>query len=204
LDTPERRAGLAKQLRELARQIRNDDVREAYRAEFERRLEGVFAPARATREARAWRRGRSRPDKRPVPPAGPGIRRPPEQSRHRQEQILLATALNHPELLAENAEALAALHLASRELDRLREALIDLVSQAPDLDTADLKCHLSEQGFTPILDGLLSREVYKLGPSARPDTPLVDARAMWHHIVRARSDPVGESQAVNASEEKIG
>jgi DNA primase len=204
LDTPERRAELAKQLREMTRLIRNDDVREAYRAEFERRLEGVFAPARADRKGRAWHRGHGRRDKRPLAPAGPGIRRPPEQGRHRQEQILLATALNHPELLAENAEALAALNLGNRDLDRLRKALIDLVSLAPDLDSDDLKDHLSEQGFTPLLESLLSREVYQLGPSARPDTPLVDARAMWHHIFRARSDPVGESQAVDRSEETIG
>jgi DNA primase len=187
LDTPERRAELAKQLRDMTRLIRDDDVREAYRADFERRLEGLFAPARAGTKGRAWHRGQGRRDKRPLPPAGPGIRRPPEQGRHRQEQILLATALNHPELLAENAEALAALHLTDRELDRLRKALSDLVSLAPDLDSDDLKCHLSEQGFTPLLDSLLSREVYRLGPSARPDTPLVDARAMWHHIFRARS-----------------
>jgi hypothetical protein len=96
------------------------------------------------------------------------------------------------------------LNLSNQELDRLRKALIDLVSLAPDLDSDDLKGHLSKQGFTPLLDSLLSREVYQLGPFARPDTPLVDARAMWHHIFRARGDPVGESQAVDRGEEIIG
>ena len=203
-ETPERRAGLAKDLRELAQGIGNQDVREAYQAEFRRQLGAAFATPPARRDGRHGRRPAGRGAAAPGLPGGPGVRRPPEQLRHRQEQILLATALNHPALLAENAEALAALDLTSKALDRLKKALIDLVSRAPDLDTAALKRHLSEQGFTPILDDLLSRKVYGMGPSARPDAPLVDAREMWQHLFRAHKDPAVESVAVDRSEEKAG
>jgi DNA primase len=184
-DTPERQAGLRQDLRAAVRQIRDADVRTGYQAEMERRLQAAFSFVPARQEGRYGRRPGTRwSERRPLKEgAGPGVRQSPERLRHRQEQVLIATLVNHPELLADHAEDVSALDLANRDLDRLRRALIDLVAREPTLDSEGLRCHLSEQGFTAVLSRLLSRQTYQLGPSAKPETPLDEARETWRHIL---------------------
>jgi hypothetical protein len=110
----------------------------------------------------------------------------------------LAAAINHPEILAEYAEDLAGLKLLGAELGRLSRALVDAVSEAPDLETADLKCHLSEQGFSRLLEGLLSRQVYDLEPWVRPDTPVVEVRPKWVHFLALQRERQAELEAMQA------
>jgi DNA primase len=129
---------------------------------------------------------------------GLGLRRSPGALRHRREQALLAAAINHPEILAEYAEDLAGLKLLGAELGRLSRALVDAVSEAPDLETADLKCHLSEQGFSRLLEGLLSRQVYDLEPWVRPDTPVVEVRPKWVHFLALQRERQAELEAMQA------
>ena len=67
----------------------------------------------------------------------------------------------------------------NRELGRLRGRLVDLIADDPALDSDGLRCHLEQQGFTEVLNGLLSRDVYDLFHSAKPGAPLEKAREVW-------------------------
>ena len=132
-----------------------------------------------------WRgKGWGGPRHRPAPSGGRraqpgaeatrlGARQSPDLLRRRQEQVLLATLINHPSLLLESAEDLADFNLSGAEYQRLRAALLDAVADdllfPGDLDSARLRCHLSEVGFSGILDGILSPDVYVHGKFARPD-----------------------------------
>lgn len=194
-DTPERKAGLRRALRTVVRQIHDADVRAAYETEMERRLQAAFGFGPSAPVARrSPRPGPQRYERRPsAERPGRGVQRP-EQLRHVREQVLIATLVNHPALLADHAEEISGLELANHELDRLRRALIDLVARDPTLDSEGLRCHLSEQGFSAVLSRLLCRRIYKLGPSARPETPLEDAREDWRDILSRLRARAGEIQ----------
>ena len=205
-DTPERRAGLRRHLRQTVGTIRDPEVREAYWDEMERRFEAAFrgGPAAAQRRGpgggfrdgpqgrspgrsgagwepaggERWRASRPRvlPDVSVPPQVRP---RPASQSAQRQEQVLLAALINHPELLHEAAETLAGLRLENRALAALLADLLDCAASAESLDRETLRSHLTERGSSEIVAGLLVRRVYHLGPFASPDATLAEVRDAW-------------------------
>ena len=197
LDTPERRAGLRKDLRESLRRIADEEVRAAYWDDMQLRLDDLFRPP--GRRGRQWdgpsragsgrkagapgqRGAERRLDRRGLPDVSvpPLARtRPAAQTAMRQEQVLLAALLNHPNLLLDAAEPLAALQLENRELGRLLTALLDRAASHEDLDRAAIHSHLCEQGFSGLLADLLHRRVYKVGPFARPEATPAEVEAAW-------------------------
>jgi len=200
-ETPERRAGLRQDLRASVREIRDSDVRAGYESELERRFDAAFGYRRPAQPGRptTGRRAGGPPARAAEALGGRGVRIPERQRYHRQEQALLAYLINHPALLSEFAEEVAGLSLGSRTLDQLRGALVDLIAEDPALDSGGLRCHLERQGFAAVLNGLLSRDVYDLFHSARPGTPLSEAREVWLETLnrqKARTgaaNPDGES-----------
>ena len=212
LATPERQAGLWQALKKNIAEIRDPDVQAAYRRAMEQRFETAFAynPVTGRRVRGGGRPGAgSRPGRAParqgspaaVPglvTAGRGLRQSPGGLRHRREQVLLAAAINHPEILTEHAEDLAGLELAGAELRRLAGALVDLIAGAPDLDSEALKRHLCEQGFSKVLDGLLNRRVYETWSFVKPETPLAEVRPNWVHFLALHRERQAELEAARA------
>jgi DNA primase len=191
-ETPEQLAGLRQVLRESVREVRDSDVRAGYEREMERRFDEAFGYRRGAPGRQAPGRGSGGPKARASgQKAGRGVRVPHRQQSIRQEQALLAYLVNHPELLLEFAENVADLRFENRDLDRLRGALVDLIAGDPALDSEGLRCHLEQQGFTAVLNGLLSRDVYGLYHSARPGAPLDEARKVWLPLLehKARRGP---------------
>ena len=202
LDTPERQAALVEALNGQVRRIENPEVQTAYREDMNGRFYAAFGygpwgrPARgaaAQRRAPGWswdrkaRQGRAGFRRGPggsgraglaagsLAP-GLGAQKDPELNRQRQDQVLLAALVNHPELLAEQAEDLAQFTFSGPDLRRFYEILADFVAGEPDLDSAALKDHLSGQGFSGVLRGLCGPAVYVHGRFARPEAPLEEAR----------------------------
>jgi DNA primase len=150
-DTPERRAGLRKEMSEIIGRIGEKSVRDAYKAEFDRRLEELFSGGRSARPAASGSR-------RPAPsvkPGGEAMRGPAPDALRLQGEVILATILNHPGLVAARLEALAHLALPRGQLDKLRQAIIDHAAHQPDLDSEALINHLNVEGFADMLPGLL-------------------------------------------------
>ena len=102
---------------------------------------------------------------------------------NRTEELLLAALINHNKLLTEFVEDLAGLDFADRDLDGLRQALIDCIAGNTDLDSEGVKCHLSELGFSGLLATLLAPERYVHGRFARPDASEEVARQSVMHIL---------------------
>ncbi len=182
LSTPERRAGLWRVLSESLAKIGDKEVRAAYRQAMTERFEQQLGYNPVT----GWRRRPTGPNARAglggrpgSSPAGAGLRQPPEVLRRRHEELLVATAINHPRLLLDGAEELAAADFAAEDLSLLVTAILDQMAAAPDLDSDSLKCHLSQHGFAGLLKSLLSKRVYIHGVFARPDTPFADVRSKW-------------------------
>jgi len=196
VDTPERRAAIRAALRDQTRTIRDPELREDYRQEMERRFELVFGyGTKGGSQGGGWRgerggRGRFAGGRFG---AGKGKWGPPEApSRHRRptdllrperaEQLLLATLINHNNLLIEFVEDLVGLDFGSGDLNGLRQALIDCMAHNADLDSEGVKCHLSNQGYSGLLATLLTPEVYVHGRFARPDASAEVARQSVLHI----------------------
>ena len=226
-DTPERRAALWKALTGAVEAIGDPELKDAYREDMAERFGNAFGyvpgrrgwrpqGGRSQHASRGWGSGsgrswRGRDDRFGGTFAGgggkigaplPGLRRPPaQQLRRRQEQVLLAAAVNHPELLTERAEDLAALTFESEDLRRFSQALLDLAAEAPDLDSDALKCHLSKLGHAKVLDGLLQRQVYAQGSCARPETPIVEVRRVWDRVAAMQRQRQADAETLEAEQQ---
>ena len=95
---------------------------------------------------------------------------------------MLALILNHPFLLSEMEEDLAALELVSPDLDRLSRAILKALTLQPDLEAAALKGHLNASCFAGIVERVLSPEVLVHARFARPDASVESARDGWLHM----------------------
>jgi DNA primase len=206
IDTPDRRAALEGQLRERLVKIVDPTVRRAYESEWiytKLRALGrpVFVPrgpAGARPAGKLWVK----------PGSGPvmGTFRSPGDVgllRVRQEQVLLATAINHPELVTQDAETLALADLTDRRLERVRQALVDCAHEAAGgetpLDTKALIAHLSRVGLAEEAEMLTRPTLYEHGAFADPTASPEAARAGFGHLLallsrRRMEDELRESQ----------
>jgi DNA primase len=136
-DTPERRAALERRLRELTRGIGDETLRRHYWEDMEARL-ATFLGGRPSAAARPPE-GRVRPGRGPwrsnFGPQGPrvGFAASPLPMRHNlagkpkdapRDVMILALALNHPELLGRHIEEIAALDLSNKNLANFRDRLL--------------------------------------------------------------------------------
>ena len=166
-DTPERRAGLRQEVRERLSKIADRPVQEAYRVDFDRRLDALFGQGKFSRASlpRLVRQGPAAGGKMGEkrrfgpPPAlgGEAARQAGPDNLRLQGEVILATLINHPMLVASRLEALAHLNLPAGQLDKLRQAIIDHAAHHPDLDPEGLKDHLISQGFAAFLPEILRR-----------------------------------------------
>ncbi|TXH37235.1 MAG: DNA primase [Rhodospirillaceae bacterium] len=209
LDTPERRSGFRRDLFEAVGRIADKSIQDAYRQEMFARLDGLFARPRGDappRRGQAAGSSGSRPA-RPggfpsfdsLPNAGMGRYQPRwarpsylsemgggdvREGLRRVQRLpyekILATLVNHPDLIHRHGEAVILLTFpnadpdgtigedgtagdsasnneATGNLDKLRAAIIDLAARYPQLDAVALQNHLRDQGFSAGLDSLLAR-----------------------------------------------
>ncbi|GJE54144.1 DNA primase [Methylobacterium thuringiense] len=171
LDTPERRAGMARTLREAVSGIRDETVRRFYRDDIEDRLRGLSGGGAGGRGERGnYRQGgssnrqggetfRRRP--RPGdPPPSPRIdfkfspllssaTPPPRGSAFRErEAMIVSSLLVHPELLGIEEEALSELELDNPDAQLLRGVLLDRAADDTTSDSEIMASRLDRAGLT--------------------------------------------------------
>jgi len=117
-----------------------------------------------------------------------------------QEEILLATLLNHPALNDAIGEELGALAFKSADLDKLRQEVLKTLSGSPDLDAKVLADQLCRTGYLDLVSGLLSRRVLDHARFARSDEPVDHAERGWKQLYRLyrRTQLLEEIEAVKA------
>jgi len=179
-DTPERRALVAKEARDLVAHIAERSVQDAYRVEIDLRLDKAFGrPGARRRDDRSYRRG-GRPFE--ARPTDTGLRSDGNvrvlDTRH--QQALVAAVVNHPWLVGEFDEEIGTLHLASSDLDKLRQEIVN--AWISDLDSEALKRHLSEHGFADLLARVLSQDVLQHAAFARVGAEAETVRRGWSHL----------------------
>jgi hypothetical protein len=96
--------------------------------------------------------------------------------------VLLATVINHPEILDRVFEDLCGLQISDPELDKLSNEIIDLAGLGGPLDFDQLNTHLDSRGLSRAVKGLVGPNAGLAESFARADASTVDAEAGWREM----------------------
>jgi DNA primase, catalytic core len=176
-DTPEKRAELEARLKQIVATIGDESVRRHYSQDMRERLNGLFRPSggfsgegRGRFERGNGQRGRGG-NAAPRPAIGGAAVETGTAGSAKLNQLLKAsssmrapqlrdsvlalTIVNHPQLLQEEYDDVAAIEFDHRDLQRLWSAVLTAaVTSGAKLDRESLILQLEQQGFGPILAGL--------------------------------------------------
>jgi len=208
-DTPERRAALESRLREIASAIGEESVRRHYVQAFAERVQAYFPDVgrRKTDDRRRYRtaddRGWRTKDRRQSgeswqlwrDPSSVGRRQSsdiPISDRLRRstilagrstyplrEVVLVVTMVNHPGLIATHLDRFAHIEFSHRDLDQLRNAVIEIASDGEERDAGTLRKELVNRRFEALL-GRLDAQIEAIGHwPARPGAAPTDAEGGW-------------------------
>jgi DNA primase len=176
LDTPELRAGLEKTLEDSTLRIADRSVQQYYKQAFRDRIFQVYGNTR--RNDGNYQNKNNKFQKTSAPIA---LRRPGQSAgQGRAVMILLATAINHPEIVPDIDEDLGTLDItANQRLDELRQEVLRTVLNEPTLDSAALINHLKQAGYGAELEVLLSDSIYIHAGFAKPSAEYAAAIRGW-------------------------
>jgi DNA primase len=204
LDTPERRAGLERRLRDLAARIQDAALRRHYEQDLQQRLSGLFAQEAPARSQRAWgARQNARFDARGAfsrsasgaVRVGASLAKSPlftgaTPSVSPRECVIFLIFVNHPSLLAEHIEELAAMEFRSAEAVQLRDTLVGCAAQGLVAESDfELAKTLAEAGLAPFvarLEGMAAHStLWSVGKEAATADAAVSLRQVLslHHGV---------------------
>jgi DNA primase len=227
-DTPERRAALEARLNEVTNGIADETVRRYYREDFRNRLAQFLRPA-ADAQARPWqpRTGAQRGERGKFPRrqteagrnapyvvvsqelANSPVHRGYRTSIPRREALILQAALNHPWLLHDHLEELAALEFRHADAERLKASLIDIAAHAAALDPPALLAELSARNLSAVVERVIAAittaSVWGAREGTAPDdvlvtwTQLISLHRQWHSLLKELKD-AEQALGENASE----
>jgi DNA primase len=215
-DTPERRAALEARINEMTNAIADETVRRYYRQDFSARLRQLFAPAEISTRPRSFRsdradgRYKSGVPQRPVGPKASFGNEPyvpvssqlatsPVHRGHRaaiplREALILQATLNHPWLLHDHMEELAAAEFHHADTQKLKGALIDAFAHLSAADSgqssardaaerAELVAELGRRGLGALLERIERSITTPAVWAARPDAAADDVFLTWKQLV---------------------
>jgi DNA primase len=213
-DTPERRAALEARIGQVTETIAEEAVRRYYRQDFSARLRHLFAPVEVSprrgfdpNARRSGTGGAAATGGRRVmgPKAtiggeayvavSPQLAASPLHRGHRaaiprREALILQAALNHPWLLHDHMEELAAAEFRHADTQKLKGAMIDVFAhhhfaedQGHEAGRAELVAEFTRRGF----EGLLARIERSITTpavwGARPQAAPADVLATWKQLI---------------------
>jgi DNA primase len=204
LSTPERRAGLEHNLKEIVDRITDTKVADYYRRGFDQLVFENFkrrlTPPRVNRDGArsqpARPGGRFRGDFKPRPlPGTPEAVSPSVQSsalvrsgqagaRAAKELELGRLLVESPDIALAEAEILAILELQDPSLDRLRHELLNLAASGSSLEKAGVQAHFTRKGMAELLARFAGHPVED--PHASFQRAVTDLRELAGHQNEAR------------------
>jgi len=221
-DTPERRAAFEARIGEVTGAIADESVRRYYRQDFAEKLGRMFAPADVAPRRRSFANGEfnksgfgrnerglrttqrasasSALREAPYVAASPHLATSPLHRGHRaaiprREALILQAALNHPWLLHDHLEELAAAEFRHVDTQKLKGALIDVFAHHFAADFAHdfaanaeaermaLVAELTKRDFGSLLDRIHRSITTPSVWGARPNAAQADVLATWKQLV---------------------
>ncbi len=190
LDTPERRAGLERRLRDVVAQIQDETLRRHYQQELTHRLGQLFGRGDVRSfGGREKNNGKFFPRRRAygaVSEAGQGsvrvgaalansaLFRGVKPVMSAREGLILLILMNHPALLSQHIDDIAALELTTPEAVSLRDAMVRW-AEADEESRGSLTHFIENKGLTSALGRLSGMAAHATLWSVRPDAALEDA-----------------------------
>ena len=114
---------------------------------------------------------------------------------------MLKTLMNHPWLIDEHSEAIAAVEFASQPLSALRDEILAVHARQNSLDSATLGTQLSKSGVAKVVD-LVARTITHISDRfAEPDASITDVEAAWTHVLALHQRQDALERALKAAEE---
>jgi DNA primase len=223
LSTPEHRAAFEARLKGMVAKIADASVRTHYESELRETLwalnrtvvreiargqgprKGAGGAGRRNNIAPDWRvreRARLGQSAQIVPQrrsnASPELAAQAEHAPAR-EALVIKTLLNHPWLIDEHSEEIAAMTMASAPLARLRDAILAHQAMDNNLDSARLRSQLSVTGLGKVVD-LVERSVtHRSDRFAEPDAPRAEVDVGWRHALALHERQVGLQKSLEAA-----
>jgi DNA primase len=193
--TPERRADLEHRLMAHTGTIADRAVQTEYRRFLREQLFTLGRPQFPGKERRS-----SRPPTMPLGAMRSGAPPPPPSAGRRQREIMIGMLIEHPFLVTEAHEDIAALDFPEPELDRLRRAILEIDALSPGLDAEALRLHLGQNGFAMAVDTVGAVLADHAGFLSRVSEADI-IRSSWAHVTRMvregeRSDLAGAAEAL--------
>jgi DNA primase len=116
----------------------------------------------------------------------------------RREALILQALVNHPWLAHDHLEELAQIEFRHTDAQKLRGALLDLLSHDGDTGPEALRAALAGGGFAGLLarveNGITTPSVWGAGREAAPDDvlmtwkQLVALHRQWHSLIKELKD----------------
>ncbi len=224
LVTPDQLADLQQRLMKLTGKITDPDIRRHYEIELRqtlshrtrtamRRLTGTPG-GRGRGKEYAGRRKNAPEDwrlmaagnVRPRPQVNPNSQRGRGNELAAQselapprEALLVKTLINHPWLVEEHAEEIAAMTLTSKPLAGLRDAILGTQAVDNNLDSARLRSQLSGTGLDKVVN-LVERSVtHRSDRFAEPEAPRAEVEVGWRHALALHERQVGLQKSLEAA-----
>jgi DNA primase len=189
-DTPSRRSGLDKDMDQLTRQIQDEKVRGHYSRYLRGRINDLIGSSRPN--ARSKNEKNWRPDGK--------YKQKPNQGRGTtevknsqivlggvnlvpRERALLLAPLNHPEMLTGIEEEFGMIEFLTPALDNLRNEILRIVLENPDLDRETLKRHLKEDGYETLVNRISSSDAGPPEWFTSPSAALQDVKTGWRLVL---------------------
>lgn len=177
-DSPELRAGLEKTLEDQAARIADRTVQQYYRQAFRDKLQQTYGSARRNDGNYQNKNNKFRSSQPQVTLPAPG-----RDKYLLSVRILLATAINHPQIVSDVDEEMGRLSVkGDTRLDEMRQHILRTVLDNPTLDSRALVNHLKEAGFDPELEQLFTDRVYIAAGFSKPTADYAVAIAGWRDV----------------------
>ncbi|MFN3744627.1 MAG: DNA primase [Hyphomicrobiaceae bacterium] len=223
--TPEQRAAFEQKMKTLVGRIGDPSVRAHYEQEVrqtlyslnravlrelagqaprgERRIAGrqnnVQTDWRVRERARLQQKGRPAVLAAPVPSSGLAGRLAALPAR---EALILKALINHPWLIEEHAEQIAALEFTAPALVGLKDAILAALAEEIPLDTVSLRNHLSAVGLSHVV-ALVERAITHKGDKfAEPEADKDAVETGWCHAVTLHEWQVGLRRDLVVAEQR--
>jgi len=210
-DTPERRAALEQRLYQLVGTIRDLSVRRHYESNIRERLYSAWQKRNNFKKMplksgyRKWPSSQNQSGRRSngFQRSEPfGSKKPPFESgsasqslansqmitgklgeMSNRDAVILATMLNHPWILDEFIEEIAALIFDSPGAERLRDNILDVHARRNPLDRESLSTQLSEKGLGVMVARVSRTLTHKSDWFTEPSASVSDVKKGWLHIL---------------------
>ncbi|MEQ8599304.1 MAG: DNA primase [Devosia sp.] len=220
-EAPEERAALQARLRERANGIQDSTVRFHYAQAFDEKLKAFFAPLRQGGGRENWRGGGKPAYGQSGAYGYPGrgtprlvvsdtlrnsrlLRTGAMADASPREATIILTLVNHPALVEDQFEALAALDCETPVAQKVLGDILALAVRHHDISADDLRAALGVRGHGPALQRMTESLTRQGVWQVSAETALVDAETGLSHALALHNKKVQLNRELKAAEAALG